>query len=284
MKLILSRKGFDSSAGGCANPILPDGRLLSLPIPDPAAPFSYGAIRSPAGKLGSIVSSLTRGKVKPSHKAHLDPDLDREALDRDPAWRPTFGQMGAAQGHLRKQGVGLGDLFLFFGWFRQTERVKGKLAFVKDAPDQHILFGWFQIGAIRDLAQDFPDEGHWQRSHPHCFGERGGGNTLYVAAKDLSLPGLTRTLPGAGLYPAVRPELILTQPQQRRGIWRLPHWFNYKGPDHSLSYHGASWRWQEATDHVVLDSAKRGQEFVLDDTHYPEAVAWARGLIETGAI
>ena len=33
MKIILSRKGFDSSNGGISSPILPDGTLLSLPIP-----------------------------------------------------------------------------------------------------------------------------------------------------------------------------------------------------------------------------------------------------------
>ncbi len=34
MKIIFSRKGFDSSAGGCASPIFPDGTLWSIPIPD----------------------------------------------------------------------------------------------------------------------------------------------------------------------------------------------------------------------------------------------------------
>lgn len=33
MKIILSRKGFDSSNGGIPSPILPDGTLLSIPIP-----------------------------------------------------------------------------------------------------------------------------------------------------------------------------------------------------------------------------------------------------------
>jgi len=33
MKIILSRKGFDSSYGGYPSPILPDKTLLSLPIP-----------------------------------------------------------------------------------------------------------------------------------------------------------------------------------------------------------------------------------------------------------
>ena len=33
MRVILSRKGFDSQYGGMPSPILPDGTLLSLPIP-----------------------------------------------------------------------------------------------------------------------------------------------------------------------------------------------------------------------------------------------------------
>ena len=33
VKIILSRKGFDSSYGGGASPILPNGDLLSIPIP-----------------------------------------------------------------------------------------------------------------------------------------------------------------------------------------------------------------------------------------------------------
>ena len=34
MKVILSRKGMDNETGLMASPILPDGTLLSLPIPD----------------------------------------------------------------------------------------------------------------------------------------------------------------------------------------------------------------------------------------------------------
>lgn len=32
-KIILSRKGFDSKYGGIPSPILPDGAMLSFPIP-----------------------------------------------------------------------------------------------------------------------------------------------------------------------------------------------------------------------------------------------------------
>lgn len=34
MKIVLSRKGFDSAVGQVASPILPDGKLCWLPIPE----------------------------------------------------------------------------------------------------------------------------------------------------------------------------------------------------------------------------------------------------------
>jgi hypothetical protein len=46
VKIILSRKGFDSAAGGYANPILPDGTLLSLPIPDDTASTHFSDLRN----------------------------------------------------------------------------------------------------------------------------------------------------------------------------------------------------------------------------------------------
>ncbi len=59
MKLILSRKGFDSAAGGCPSPII-DGRPLSMPIP---ASGSSTTTYANLG-LGKIVEQITRGKVK----------------------------------------------------------------------------------------------------------------------------------------------------------------------------------------------------------------------------
>ena len=44
MKIILSRKGFDSSSGKQPNPIMPDGTLLSLPIPDEAGNNEYSSL------------------------------------------------------------------------------------------------------------------------------------------------------------------------------------------------------------------------------------------------
>jgi hypothetical protein len=46
MKIILSRKGFDSAYGGYPSPILPSGEMVSLPIP------SDDAIRYSDLKIG----------------------------------------------------------------------------------------------------------------------------------------------------------------------------------------------------------------------------------------
>ena len=37
-RIVLSRKGFDSSSGESASPIFEDGRIFSIPIPEPHPP------------------------------------------------------------------------------------------------------------------------------------------------------------------------------------------------------------------------------------------------------
>jgi len=282
VKIILSRKGFDSSSGGVANPILPDGRLQVLPIPDAAAPHAYAEIQRPGGNLGELVEDLTRRRLTRENRAHLDPDLDRAALPRPRPWRPLFGQMGAAQGHLRAQGVGVGDIFLFFGWFREVALGADGYHFQRDSADRHIFHGWLQIGEMIELSKHMPRKNSWLRDHPHCYGERGGNNVLYVASRQLSFSGLSRRLPGAGVFPRFHDALVLTWPGERRAIWRLPDWFHPQGRASQLSYHATAKRWQPTPQGLRLDSAKRGQEFVLNGAHYPEANAWLADLLETG--
>jgi hypothetical protein len=56
-----------------------------------------------------------------------------------------FGQAGAAQAHLQYARIDKGDLFLYFGWFQEVERRNGADRFVRNAPDQHSLFGWYVV-------------------------------------------------------------------------------------------------------------------------------------------
>ena len=98
MKLILSRKGFDSSpqCGGCASPILPDGRMISLPIPHGSGTVTFGDLRHRGIDVGQLASDLTGRRDIVRRKAHLDPDLDPTARPRSAGWRPAFGQDGIA--------------------------------------------------------------------------------------------------------------------------------------------------------------------------------------------
>src|SRR4051812_43684488 len=137
MKIILSRKGFDSSSGKMPSPLLPGGELCSLPIPESdhncAAP-SYAEIKAGQISLGQLVNDLSKGKIPSDAVAHLDPDLVAQSKPRRARWKPLFGQAGAAEGHLQKCGVQAGDLFLFYGWFRQVEVEAGAYRYVRDAP------------------------------------------------------------------------------------------------------------------------------------------------------
>ncbi|HEX8229586.1 MAG TPA: hypothetical protein VF826_09760, partial [Chloroflexia bacterium] len=148
MKIILSRKGFDSATGKVASPILPNGELCSLPIPtdeEHQQSIRYADIKVGDVSLGMLVSDLTRCRISPEHTAHLDPDLRYSSYHRAPGWKPIFGQDAAAESHLQRQGVAEGDIFLFFGWFRQTELVNGRYRYVANASDCHHIFGWLQI-------------------------------------------------------------------------------------------------------------------------------------------
>lgn len=280
VKIILSRKGFDSSAGGVASPILPDGTLLSLPIPDGNGPVTYGELTWAQHSVGDLVAALTRGRLAHHTRAHLDPDLYGPICPRRPGWRPLFGQAGAAQSHLQNQGVGVGDLFLFFGWFRAVEQQDGAYRFVKPAPDQHLIYGWLQVGTILTDAQLMTAPPPWAITHPHCGGGRGPRNTLYIASSCLTLDGCPTALPGAGYFAAYRDALCLTAPNRLRTQWRLPRWFYPAEGKPPLRYHTDLRRWVCDDEYTYLHSATRGQEFVLDTAYYPEAVAWAVDLLQ----
>lgn len=267
MKLILSRKGFDGTSGGVPSPIFPDGSFLSLPIPDVRSPVRYRDLRWRGRNVGDLVERLTRGRLRAGHGAHLDPDLALDALDRPVGWRPVLGQCAAAQGHLRNQGVGVGDLFIFWGLFR---RVDEQLRW--HGPKLHMAWGWLRIGAVASVDREIRGERSWSwlRRHPHLAFDPDPTNTLYVAASEGS--------GGAGVFDRFDPARVLTASSAvRPSLWELPRWFLPRGRP-ALSYHDHPGRWTEERGRVRLRSAARGQEFVLDLDHYPEAEGWLARL------
>ena len=97
-----SPKGFDSEYGRVASPLLPDGRMISLPIPDKDAPTAYESIRRDELTMVDLLIDLGAKRGKPAKPiARTDfADLDSDAVSRPSGWRAIFGQSGAALGHL----------------------------------------------------------------------------------------------------------------------------------------------------------------------------------------
>ena len=77
--------------------------------------------------------------------------------------------------------------------------------------------------------------------------------------------------------------LRLTAPGRTRSWWQVPRWFFPGKGRPPMTYHGDGTRWTLGEDHAYVRSAHRGQEFVLDAEHYPEALTWAYELISGAA-
>ena len=219
MRIIFSRKGFDSASGGGPSPIV-DGRPVSLPIPAGAASrTSYGDLG-----LGDLAHVASRGQHGPDDLCHHDPMFTDEGTC-------LFGQVGAAQTHLANRGVGVGDVFLFFGLFRE------------DGGDpHHRIFGYLEVGEVIAVADGVPE---WlvEHRHPHALAMHGTNDTIYVG------PG--------GVANRASDALRLTVPEGPPSLWGRPDWLRKGG----LSYHDRSDRWLRGGR---LRSVARGQEFVAD--------------------
>ncbi len=259
MKIILSRKGFDSGAGGMPSPIMPDGTLLSMPIPANNS-ISYDDLYYKDIPYSAIIKDL-----KPTFRyscCHLDPDIRKDCSKRSEDWIAAFGQAGAALTHLNNNGVSIGDIFLFYGWFRRTEYTKGgRLRFVPNSPHLHIIYGYLQVGNILSDYDEIKHI-HW---HPHAEKERENDrlNSIYLPTEKL----LTSGVSGYGLF-NYSDELVLTKKGHPRSHWELPKCLLGK----EISYHNAS-NHKEG----YFQSAMRGQEFVVDaDKHILE---WVNNLI-----
>ena len=268
MKVILSRKGFDSGAGGCASPILPDGTMLSLPIPDESGKYTYEELSLPdVGHYSDILQSLNPKNT--DTLCHLDPDI-RIGIRKAPSnWRPAFGQISAAQTHLDGYDVNVGDLFLFFGWFRKTEYHDGKLRFVKDAPDVQAIYGYLQIGEVLKGVEVKKCPWHPHADDSHIYNGNGAitNNTIYVASEQLVIDGVDTGIPGSGTL-AFSEDRVLTANGQSRTRWKLNEVLRMV----RLSYHD-----ETCVKDDYFQSRSRGQEFVFDEDS--RATNWAKSLI-----
>lgn len=271
MKVILSRKGFDSSYGGMPSPILPDGTLLSLPIPskkdeDSNSPVKYTDLYYGDKSYYNLIKELKpRSKIKENYYCHLDPDLKNNNLTT--TWEPLFGQENQSLSHLNNNGIGHDDLFLFFGWFKQCEMRKGSYKFVRGAPDLHIIWGYLQVDKKYSNLEEIPKKLLY---HPHATQERFiNNNSIYTATKKFSK---NNELNGFGCF-SYNPSLVLTKKGYSRTKWNLPQFFN----DVDITYHS-----KKSFTEEYFVSASKGQEFVISEDERIEE--WAINLIQKSDI
>lgn len=280
MRVILSRKGFDSGYGGVPSPILPDGRMISLPIPDRDAPVTYSEVHRDGINLGDLAADLSKGEVRRDYRAHLDPDLDIGAVVRPPGWKPIFGQQSAALGHLRNENVGPGDLFLFFGWFRSAEQHEGRWRYVRGSRPIHAIWGWMLIGAIHACRSLPSDVAKWAAGHPHLQGDRSEVNDVFVAADEFVVGGKRQS--GAGIFNA-GPSRLLTVPGKSPSNWSMPAWMHPAQGITTLSYHGDMKRWVAVDEQTCqLATVGKGQEFVLKAQDDALIKTWLEAVFSSG--
>jgi hypothetical protein len=270
-KLVLSKKGFDSTNGGGPSPILADDRMVSLPIPEPREGVwaaTYRSLTHDHGTYGDLLSRLGYS-IGGGSAAHLDPDLIHDVRPRQPGRRGMFGQVDSAETHLVNQGVGSGSLFLFWGWFdregssRPFRRSKGFSA----------IFGYLEVESVVAVGTDpIPSD---TRYHPHFHTEYPRErNRVYVARESLSWD---RKKPGWGVFHYSEKELRLSVPGLYRRNWRLPGCFH---PDNGcvLSHNETQSEWGQNGSDATVRIPARGQEFVsnLDRAVFD----WAQELVD----
>lgn len=101
MKVVLSRKGMDSRAGGIPSPILPDGMLLSLPIPNEKSGVPYDALVYKGRTYQQIIQQIHPTFDFQKHPfCHLDPDIYGVLKNKPAGWKPAFGQYEIPAKHL----------------------------------------------------------------------------------------------------------------------------------------------------------------------------------------
>lgn len=222
MRIVFSRKGFDSAAGGGASPIV-DGRPLSLPIP------ATGPSRTTYGDLGlgEHVAHASRGRYGAADRCHHDPMFLSDGTC-------LFGQCGAAQTHLANRGAGAGDVFLFFGLFRD-----------RAGEPHHRIFAYLVVSEVIDLITCAAARRRELAAlgHPHALGLHGRNDAIWL---------------GRGAVAGGSPDALrLTVAGGPPSLWRRPPWLARGG----LSYHDRADRWLRGGR---LRAVSRGQEFVAE--------------------
>ena len=220
MKIIFSRKGFDSDNGGIVSPIMEDGTLVSFPIPSDDKD-SFDDLFYLNQPYSQILKNL-KYKENPQYpNCHIDPDLSQNRRKHQiNGWCPIFGQVNSSAVYLLNTvKVQPGDLFLFFGNYHKVKFVDGKYRYIKNTGDFYsdndlqLIWGYLQVGEIITA----PEEQRKYSWHPHSNRDRKEehSNTMFLARNKLSF---NETMPGAGVL-KYREDRVLTAKDCTKATW-----------------------------------------------------------------
>ncbi|MCP3673515.1 MAG: hypothetical protein GY829_03455 [Gammaproteobacteria bacterium] len=260
MKIVFSRKGFDSTAGGYPSLIFPDGTLFSIPIPSTNDKYRYSDldVHYEGDSIQTILNDLSGNHIRCNKWMPCNYVSNEQFCHYDPLpfSKPEFtgialGQADSAEGHLRNQGIGKGDIFLFYGWFRKIGKRNGSWCYIENEPDVHLIWSYMDVGDVISL-----DSNEQQKlallkypflsDHPHVGDQGHKKNGIYISDEYQYFP-----------YHRKR---CLTDMKSYKGraTWRLPQFFDQ--PE-SFSFLN---NFKKEKDDVVISYRGYGQEFVLN--------------------
>ena len=265
MKVIFSRKGIDSAYGKGVSPIFPNGDMLSLPIPVKGKEkgIHYSRISYRGESLQRTKKQL--GVLTESNHCHCDPYINPMIQIEGQSWCPSFGTHGAAASHLLNEGVAIGDLFLFFGTFRNVIKGSaGTWSYDMGFQAVHVLFGYLFVKEILHLniiADQMKAKQKGLNKHPHIQNTYSINNLLFISDVDSSGPFKFHN------------ELILSNDPRKKSVWRVPNFFG----DCAISRHRNTNRFQKANEYLLWKTVSIGQEFVCQEND--DVNGWAKNLI-----
>lgn len=296
MKVVLSKKGVDSS--NCSNPVkaVLGEELLFIPIPSLKEKVSYQDIKYSKDKtmldkakeniknckfLMNVPIDCLDNELKVG--CHLDPQL-KNYYDND-KFLASFGQVEKAQKYLENNKIGVGDLFLFYGWFYDEETHK----------DKHIIWGYMQVGDVLTFNEDgtvnssnlkpgkklkrkevekvYPflkNQPHWKNTENYPF-ER--NNTIYIAKEYFN--DEESNIKGYGVF-KYNEKLALTDSNaDRKSDWCVEALANAKIMKSSGKENDC---YSFDNDGRISIAKGYGQEFVLKESD--EVSSWAENLLK----
>lgn len=298
-KIVLSRKGYDSSAGGSFSPYDPDSlNYIVLPIPQKEGEAKIGnplkfedvKIRSDylpynASNLKGVIEATGRKQTLRENSkwiycehTHFDPWLGPcPWLSGDSDHHiGAFGQVGIPQKHLCKNGVGEGSLFLFFSRFVPIRGRKNNLGIqIREEKGAYFLYGWLRVGKVVKRFMDIPNEEIKSR-HPHAteaYFNNKENNAIYIADQLLFADD---TVPGCGYFSKLNNRLLLSSKKHLDAplIWELPGFFYETRPTVLKKR-----KWCRNEDgSCLVEIPRRWQEAVFDDSE--DFCIWFKDLIK----